>query len=75
MELNDTVEVTLTLAGANILNKINRDKLAYFPSLRIRTDYKEGDKYKGQLYELFYMFGIHCCPGSNVVFTNLTKAK
>lgn len=75
MELNDTVEVTLTQVGANILNKINRDKLAYFPSLKIRTDFKEGDKCKEQLYELFYVFGVHCCPGSDVVFTNLTKAE
>ena len=75
MELNDTVEVTLTQEGANIINKINRDTLAYFPSLEIRTDYKEGDKYKEQLYELFYKFGVHCCPGSNLVFTNLINAE
>lgn len=73
MELNNMVEVTLTKKGADIINKINRDTLAYFPSLELRTNYKEGDKYEEQLYEMFYKFGVHCCPGSDLVFTNLTE--
>ncbi|UVY46887.1 MAG: hypothetical protein [Bacteriophage sp.] len=75
MELNDTVEVTLTQDGADIINKINRNTLAYFPSLKIRTDYEAGDKYKEQLYELFHKFGVHCFPGANLVFTNITKTE
>lgn len=71
MELNDTVEVTLTQEGANIINKGNNASLSYFPSLELRTDYKEGDKYKAELHDLFYKFGVHCCPGADVLFTNL----
>lgn len=74
MELNDTVEVTLTKDGANIINKENKDHLVYFPSLKLRTDYKEGDKYKTELHDLFYKFGVHCCPGNDPAFINLTKA-
>ena len=75
MELNDVVEVTLTKKGADIINKINRNTLAYFPSLKIRTDYKEGDRYREQLYEIFYKLGVHCCPVSDLLFTNLTSVE
>lgn len=75
MELNDVVEVTLTQEGANIINKNNVATLSCFPSLELRTDYKNGDKYKTQLHDLFYKFGVHCCAGSNVIFTNLIKVE
>lgn len=75
MELNDTVEVTLTQSGANIINKGNRATLSYMPSLKLRTDYQEGDKYKTELHDLLYKLGVHCCPGYDLVFTNLKKAE
>ena len=75
MELNDVVEVTLTQEGANIINKGNKASISYFPSLKLRTDYKAGDKYKTELHDLFYKFEVHCCPDNELLFTNLTKAE
>lgn len=74
MDLNDTVTVTLTRRGAEILNKEARRLNSIFKININRDDFKEGDNYKGSLWMMFEKFGGYCSAGSEAVFTNLRKA-
>lgn len=74
MELNDTVQVTLTDDGAHVLNKLNRRLNKIMPVRKLRTDYTEGEVYKSELWEIMASFGNECGPGGDLVFTNLEKA-
>ena len=73
MELHDQIQVTLTKAGAEILNSENKEARAAFPNATIclKTDYEEGDIYKDVLWGLMDRFGAHCSAGAEVIFTNL----
>ena len=73
MELNDTVIVTLTKRGAEILNRKAMRLNRVFKIMLNRDDYKDGDDYKGSLWMIFEEFGKHCSAGSEAVFTNLRK--
>lgn len=60
MELNDTVKVTLTKTGADLLNKV-----------LLVEEYKEGDTYVGQLWLMFYKFKETIGWGQLIPFTNI----
>jgi len=68
INLNQIATVVLTKEGADRLNEINLRYLnpALFHSLK--TDYKEGDIYKAQLWSLFQDFGSMISLGSKVPF-------
>lgn len=57
IDLNDTVTVELTEWGAVYLNALNtyKSEIATGRSF-YRTDYKEGDIYRNQLYQLLMDF-------------------
>lgn len=74
MDLNDTVTVTLTKRGAEILNKDARRLNLVFRKILNKHDYKEGDNYKGSLWMMFEKFGEYCSAGSEAVFKNLRRA-
>lgn len=63
----------LTGTGANLLNKQNRRLNKILPVKTLRTDYKEGEVYKTQLWDIMETFGNDCGPGGDLVFTNLVK--
>jgi len=71
MNLNDTVTVTLTKRGAEILNKDARRLNLVFRKILNKHDYKEGDDYTRSLWMMFEEFGKHCSAGGEAVFTNL----
>lgn len=84
MELNDSVFITLTQAGADILNKENKKrrietKAKFFPKNpdvvdRIYSvDYKEGQVLSEQLWVIFSWFGLYSFLGSDIPFTNLRQ--
>lgn len=73
MDLNDTVTVTLTKRGAEILNRKARKLNLAFRIILNKHDYKEGDDYTGSLWMMFEEFGGYCSAGSEAVFTNLRK--
>lgn len=60
MELNDTVKVTLTKEGADLLNEV-----------LLVEEYKEGDTYIGQLWRMFYNFKETIGWGQSIPFTNI----
>lgn len=55
IDLNDTVTVELTEWGAIYLNARNTYK-NYTEKLSYKSDYKEGDIYRNQLYQLIMDF-------------------
>lgn len=71
INLNDTVTVTLTKRGAEILNRKARKLNLAFRIILNKHDYKEGDEYKGSLWMMFEEFGAACSAGGEAVFTNL----
>lgn len=71
MDLNDTVIVTLTAKGAEILNEINEEMARRVPKHNWKRDYKEGDDYKAPLWSMFEDFGAHCSVGTVHCFLNL----
>lgn len=84
MELNDSVFITLTKSGADILNKENEKKRIetkskFFPQNpdivdRIYpVDYKEGQVLSEQLWVIFSWFGLYSFIGQDIPFTNLRK--
>lgn len=72
INLNDTVTVTLTKRGAEILNDDAKEFNSKF-SLHLKDSHKEGDEYENQLWCMFERFGEFCSAGSESVFTNLRK--
>lgn len=57
IDLNDTVSVELTEWGAAYLNATNIFKeIATTQKCHYKTDYKAGDVYKSQLWELILEF-------------------
>lgn len=57
IDLNDTVTVELTEWGAVYLNALNTYKSEITTGKPIyKTDYKEGDIYRNQLYQLIAEF-------------------
>lgn len=71
---NDTVCVTLTATGADILNDINRRANTGFllrSTVRFRTDYTEGEVYRDQLWHIFKIFGDKLDLGLVVPFNDL----
>jgi len=75
MDLNDTVTVTLTAKGAEILNKENEEIAKRVPSYNWKTDYKDGDEYRTQLWSLFGHFGAYCYAGGQHCFNDLQPYK
>lgn len=84
MELNDLVFITLTKAGADILNKENKKmreevKSKYFPKTpdvvdRIYpTNYEEGQVLSERLWIIFSWFGLYSFLGQDLPFTNLRQ--
>lgn len=73
MDLNDTVTVTLTNRGAEILNRRARRSNKYFKTIISKDDYREGDNYTASLWTMFEDLGGERCAGSEAVFTNLRK--
>lgn len=56
IDLNDTVSVELTEWGATYLNVMNTFKNIINPHCHYKTDYKAGDVYKNQLWQLILEF-------------------
>lgn len=56
IDLNDTVSVELTEWGATYLNAMNTFKNIINPHCHYETDYKAGDVYKKQLWQLILEF-------------------
>lgn len=73
MELNDIVQVKLTERGAKIINEQNASLKLTNPSLSFKTDYKKGDIYRNELWEVFRNFGNSCYMGVELPFVNLIK--
>ena len=71
MELNDHVKVILTQRGADILNTINANYKKQLPTYTWMTDYKAGDTYRTELWNLFTIFGPFAYYGAHNSFTNL----
>ena len=75
---NDTVSVTLTATGADILNELNyltNTGFLLMSTVRFRTDYTEGEVYRNQLHHIMKVFGSGCDLGLEVPFTDLWLAE
>lgn len=75
---NDTVHVTLTATGADTLNELNRKANTGFllrSTVRLRTDYAEGEVLRDQLWHIFKVFGDKLDLGLVVPFTELWLAE
>ena len=75
---NDTVSVTLTATGADILNDLNkRANTGYLlrSTVRFRTNYTEGEVYRDQLHHIMKVFGSGCDLGLEVPFNELWLAE
>ena len=72
MELQDRVTVTLTEHGAKILNKCNKEFNDRYPKIKLfKTDYKGGDLFTRELYDIINIFKDHFGPGCYICFTNI----
>ena len=74
---NDTVSVTLTATGADILNELNyltNTGFLLMSTVSFRTDYTEGEVYRNQLHHIMKVFGSGCDLGLEVPFTDLWLA-
>ena len=75
---NDTVYVTLTATGADILNELNyltNTGFLLMSTVSFRTDYTEGEVYRNQLLHIMKVFGSGCDLGLEVPFTELWLAE
>ena len=75
---NDTVSVTLTATGADILNELNWTANTGFflmSTVSFRTDYTEGEVYRDQLWHIFKLFGDKLDLGLVVPFNELWLAE
>ena len=61
INLNDTVTVNLSERGAGILNK-------YFKQFYMQENYKAGDVFKTQLWDLMSIFGPYMVMGFDIPF-------
>lgn len=61
VNLNDTITVNLSERGARILNE-------YFNQFDIVKNYKEGDIFKTQLWDLMNIFGPYMVMGFDIPF-------
>ena len=61
INLNDTVTVNLSERGAGILNK-------YFKQFSITENYKAGDVFETQLWDLMNIFGECMVMGFDIPF-------
>ncbi len=77
MELNDQVKVTLTAHGSSILNEDNKLWRERYPTVfcSAKTDYKEGDVYENQLWEVLGRFTDCFQAGHQIPFTDLIKVE
>lgn len=77
IKVNDKVRVSLTKIGANTLNQKNKELLELVPRYKnlVRTDYKAGDIYEDQLYEIIHVFAVDCFAGGEIPFNDLEKVK
>lgn len=66
INLNDTVEVTLTEKGAEVYNKYLEGSYMYRQGLREQK--KAGDVLKEQLWHMFQVFGPHIHLGNQAPF-------
>lgn len=83
MELDDSVFITLTKSGADILNKENEEKRkkikVKFPQspdlvdTLYPTNYKEGQVLTEKLWVIFSWFGLHSYIEYPIPFTNLRQ--
>ncbi len=75
MDLNDQVQVVLTKCGADIINKESRSMNETYSHAGItwKDDYKEGDVYKGSLWEILGRFTTCYQVGHDAPFTQLEK--
>lgn len=74
IDLNDTVTVELTEWGAVYLNALNTYKSEIATGKPVyKTDYKKGDVYKGQLWQLILDFKDGFRFDKEKVFKQLTK--
>lgn len=71
MDLNDTVTVTLTNRGAEILNNRYKVICEEYPKAGFRCDYEEGEDHSCLLWEMISKFSGSCGLGQEAVFTNL----
>jgi hypothetical protein len=68
INLNQQATIILTKYGAEKLNNYNKDLYEVY-SIDILKEYKAGDTYKDQLWELFNIFNNFYC-GANPYFLN-----
>lgn len=82
MELNETVSITLTKSGADILNTENQRKrkenlekytLCYKELIEriYPVNYCEGQEIQETLWVIFSWFGIYSYIGNDIPFTDL----
>ena len=67
VNLNDKCKVTLTEAGAKIINEYYQKLHEECPLIEPKT-YNAGDELEEQLYELAYIFDKHMTAGSSIPF-------
>lgn len=74
IDLNDTVSIELTEWGATYLNAMNTFKEMTFPQgCHYKTDYKVGDVYKKQFWQLLLEFKDGIKFNKEKAFNKLTK--
>lgn len=73
IDLNDTVTVTLTKRGAEILNEQNEFFNNAQDLEKLNTDYKAGGDYRDALRRIMGRFGGYTYDKKEPVFTNLRK--
>lgn len=73
---NDTVSVLLTSFGAEIVNKKNKANNSLLEGMNIKplkTNYKDGDRYEAELWNIMRLFGPHCYNGNSIAFKSMEK--
>ena len=63
----------LTEDGARVLNLNAQEIMDKYPLVQLKNDYKEGDVYKTELWQIMAYFGPKSCNGAPILFTNLEK--
>ena len=76
MELQDRVTVVLTQYGANVLNQKNKEFNDMCPKIKpLKTNYKEGDLFTSNLYDIINSFKEEFGVGCHVCFKNIVPAE
>ena len=68
MNMHTDIVVTLTGAGAKIINDRNRWLREHVKGSNAKIDYKEGDKFEAVLWEIMGLFGPYCSVGATLPF-------